>query len=153
MINNLDEAIIEAERRRVSDDLKKLLPEEWIHEVGSTAIEGLIGKQDLDFLVRVPASEFNEARKTIDAALRRNPNQMSNDIYQGYVVESQLDVAVQLTVEGGPHDTFLVFLERLRGNADLRQRYNALKRKFNGQTMTEYRDAKKEFIEDVLSVS
>lgn len=50
MINNLDEAAIEAERRRVSDDLKKLLPEEWIHEVGSTAIEGLIGKQDLDFL-------------------------------------------------------------------------------------------------------
>ena len=75
---------------------------------------------------------------------------MSSEIYQGYRVESDMDVAIQLTIEGGPHDTFLEFLERLRSDANLRKRYNDLKRKFDGKPMDDYRTAKRQFIESAI---
>ena len=62
-----------------------------------------------------------------------------------------MDVAIQLTVEGGPYDNFLIFLAELRKDADLRQKYNELKVKFDGLPMSEYRDAKQGFIEQVLA--
>ena len=149
-INELEEAEIDAERQRVLDLLWSILDDDWVYEVGSTAVEGLIGKQDLDFLVRVPAHEFNHTRQLLDQALDRNPNQLTNDIYQGYMVKSELDVTVQLTVADGPHDTFLFFLRLLRSDPKLRKRYNELKRKFHGQAMTEYQKAKKNPIENTL---
>lgn len=60
-------------------------------------------------------------------------------------------MAIQLTVEGGAHDNFLDFLERLRASASLRAEYNELKRSFDGRDMDEYRYAKAVFIERVLS--
>jgi len=75
---------------------------------------------------------------------------MSTEIYQGYTVNSELDVALQLTIEGGPHDTFLDFLENLRRSPELREEYNKLKKEFHGAPMTSYRDAKSRFIEASL---
>ena len=75
-------------------------------------------------------------------------------MYQGYKVDSDLDVSIQLTVKGGAHDDFLDFLdflERLRASATLRAEYNELKRSFDGRDMDEYRFAKRAFIERVLS--
>ena len=120
-------------------------------EVGSTAIPGVIGKGDLDLLVRVDRDEFVRARAALDGALARNTNQLSNEVYQGYLVESPLDAAVQLTIRGGPYDNFLAFLDALRADAELREEYNALKRRFDGQSMSDYREAKSAFIARVLA--
>ncbi len=150
-LSKLDAAKIETERQRVISLLSSVLDAAWIYEVGSTAVEGLIGKQDLDFLVRVPAHEFNNVRRLLDQSFDRNPKQLSNDVYQGYVVESALDVAVQLTVADGPHDTFLAFLNLLRSDRKLRISYNELKRRYHGQPMNAYREAKRNFIENALS--
>jgi len=150
-INSIDEAIIEKERQRTLLKLRDLIDENWIHEVGSTAVESVIGKQDLDFLIRTPKNNFEKTRDILDFAFERNPQQMSSDIYQGYTVESELDVALQLTIEGGPHDTFLAFLEALRNSPALREQYNELKKEFHGAPMTDYREAKRRFIETTLS--
>lgn len=150
-IANLDPEVLDAERRRVLAALSSCLASEQVHEVGSTAIPGVVGKQDLDFLVRVPASDFISTRATLDQQFTRDPDQLANSVYQGYKVESELDVAIQLTVEGGPHDTFLSFVDRLRDSALLRVEYNKLKLSFNGRPMAEYRAAKQAFIERVLS--
>ncbi len=149
-ISDLDPAVIAAERQRALALIIETTPSAYVHEVGSTAVEGLIGKQDLDFLVRVPAEEFAEIRAALDRRFARNPEQLANEAYQGYIIESTLDVAVQLTVEGGAHDTFLTFLHALRESETLRTRYNNLKRSFDGRSMTEYRDAKRAFIESVV---
>lgn len=131
--------------------LAKIVPTESVFEVGSTAVAGIIGKQDLDFLVRVPPEKFQATRAALDQAFTRNPEQLSNAIYQGYIVESNMDVAIQLTIEDGPFDNFLAFLDRLRESAELRQEYNELKRQFDGALMADYREAKQVFIERVLA--
>src|SRR5688500_5164049 len=88
-------------------------------EVGSTAVEGVIGKGDIDLLVRVPRERFEEARAIVDQLFARNPDQLSNEQYQGYLVPSDLDVAVQLTVRDGPYDSFVAFLDALRATPEL----------------------------------
>jgi len=119
-------------------------------EVGSTAVEGVIGKGDIDLLVLAPAERFDEARAILDTLFARNPDQLSNEQYQGYLVPSELDVAVQLTVRGGPYDSFVAFLDALRASPARVERYNALKRAWDGEPMDAYRAAKAAFIEEVL---
>lgn len=133
--------------------ITSIVNESRLYEVGSTAVDGVIGKQDLDYLVQVPSADFHRTRAALDKAFTRNPDQVSNDIYQGYIVDSEMDVAIQLTVEGGPYDDFLKFLAALRASTDLREKYNKLKSKFDGLPMSEYRDAKHLFIEQVLAAS
>lgn len=144
-------AVLEREREAALTTLRDALPH-WaeIREVGSTAVDGVIGKGDIDVLVRVPRERFDEARACLDAALPRNENQLSNAIYQGYRVPSPHDVAVQLTVAGGPYDDFDRFLDALRADPVLVERYNALKRAHDGGPMDVYRAAKGEFIEAAL---
>ena len=150
-INDIDPATLEKERERALELLTEVVPVEYVHEVGSTAIDGLIGKQDLDFLVRVPLHEFQASRAALDKRFTRNAEQLSNDEYQGYKTDSDHDVAIQLTIEGGPYDTFLIFLDQLRKRSDLRDEYNELKKTFDGRAMSEYRAAKREFVENVLA--
>ena len=150
-IQHIELSVLNAERIRVLALIGECIASERVHEVGSTAIPGVIGKQDLDFLVLVPPSEFLTARANLDVRFLRNHEQLSNEVYQGYTVSSKLDVSIQLTIKGGAHDTFLVFLRHLRESADLRAEYNLLKQVFDGRGMDEYRDAKREFIERVLS--
>lgn len=139
------------ERDQLLSTLAKLVPEADVVEVGSTAIPGVIGKGDLDVLVRVPEGRFQATRQALDGAFPRNPEQLSNAIYQGYTVPSELDVAIQLTVAGGPYDDFLPFLEALRAEPELVQAYNALKRRWDGKPMDAYREAKSSFIQAVLA--
>lgn len=150
-LNNINLAVLDEERKRALNLIADAVAVEWIHEVGSTAVAGLLGKQDLDFLVLVPASKFEETRAALDSRFARNAEQMSNDVYQGYKIESEHDVAIQLTVENGPYDTFLVFLDQLRTRPGLRDEYNDLKKSFDGRSMAEYRKAKQEFVERVLA--
>ncbi len=121
-----------------------------VREVGSTAVEGVIGKGDLDLLVRAPADHFDDVRSALDGILPRNPDQLSNAVYQGYTdPDAPLDAAVQLTVRDGPHDDFLPFLDALE-TPGIRAQYNALKRAWNGRPMDAYRHAKGTFIQGVL---
>ncbi|MFO0557575.1 MAG: GrpB family protein [Polyangiales bacterium] len=151
-IRPIDAALFAAERERLFAKLALALAtlDADVREVGSTAVEGVIGKGDLDVLVRVPAARFEAARSALDAVIDRNPDQLSNEAYQGYRVASELDVAVQLTVLGGPYDDFVPFLDRLREDRSLRDAYNALKREWDGRDMTGYREAKRAFIEGGL---
>jgi GrpB-like predicted nucleotidyltransferase (UPF0157 family) len=140
-----------AERDRVLAELARVVPFADVREVGSTAVPGLPGKGDLDVLVRVPEDAFPRLLQALDAVYPRNPEQFASPIYQGYLVPSPLDVALQCTVAGGPHDDFLPFLDALRSDATLRASYADLKRRFDGEPMATYRAAKQAFIEEVLS--
>lgn len=139
------------ERDRVLRLLRALLPQADISEVGSTAVEGAIGKQDTDLAVLVAADEFETARATLDTALSRDPNQFSSDCYQGYQASSEWDVAVQLTVRGGEFDSFGAFVAALQSSPELLLAYNELKQAWHGKPMADYRQAKVEFIERVLT--
>jgi len=150
-INHFDPKALESERQRVHSMLAECCLPGRLIEVGSTAVPGLVGKQDLDFLVLVTAADFSVARQKLDQLLDRNPLQLSNEQYQGYKVKSSMDVAIQLTIEGSPYDTFLGFLECLKVNPEVREKYNRLKQTYDGKPMHEYREAKSAFIESTLS--
>lgn len=149
-VNNLPSKLLQQERERALTLLTQLVSKMFVFEVGSTAVDGILGKQDLDFLVRVPKEHFASTPLLLDENFARNPQQFSSEIYQGYIVDSELDVAIQLTIEGGPQDTFLDFLNLLRSNPELRDQYNQLKKIYDGKPMDIYRDAKRAFIEDAL---
>jgi GrpB-like predicted nucleotidyltransferase (UPF0157 family) len=145
-------ANLDSERDRIEATIRAVIPTgATVDEVGSTAVPGLVGKQDLDFLVTAPSARFAEVRAALDAAFDRNPDQLSTDVYQGYRVPSPLDAAIQLTVAGGPHDDFRAFLNALRRDAGLCARYAALKHAHDGRPMREYRAAKGAFIEATLT--
>ena len=146
----VEAALLARERARVVALVRAAVPFGEVLEVGSTAVDGVIGKQDIDVMVRVPAAQFAAARTVLDRHFRRNATQISNAAYQGYLVDSALDAAIQLIVAGSGYDGFVAFLERLRADAGLREAYNALKRAWDGRPMDDYRAAKRAFIERVL---
>ncbi len=156
-IRAIEPSLLAGARDALLARLRAVLPA-WAEaiEVGSTAVAGVIGKGDIDVLVRVPTDRFAEARALLDRTLERNPNQLSNAIYQGYLVDSELDaaeldIAVQLTVAGGPYDDFEAFLALLRADPALREAYNDLKRRHDGGSMEAYRADKRAFIEAALA--
>lgn len=150
-IQDIDPNTLSNERQRALTLLSGIIEKESIHEIGSTAVNGIIGKQDLDFLVLVASADFTRTRNTLDTVFKRNSDQISNEHYQGYIVESNLDVAIQLTVLDGPYDNFLQFLERLRAQPELRAQYNELKQEHHGRSMRTYQDAKADFIHAALN--
>ena len=139
--------------RKTIEAIQKLIPDAEVYEVGSTAVPGAIGKQDIDVLVSVPSHLFQSAQAILDAAYARDLQQFSSADYQGYCVSVDPDIKVQFTVMGSRYDRFLPFLEALRSDPKLLKRYNRLKLRWNGRPMIEYRKAKARFIEAVLSSS
>lgn len=139
-----------AESARVRDELARIVPFADVYEVGATAL-GAPGKGDLDVLVRVDAARFVDALARLDRVYRRDPDQHSSPIYQGYTVSSPLDVALQVTVANGPHDTFLTFLDALRADPRLLAAYVALKHRWDDRPMDDYRRDKASFVELVLA--
>ena len=151
-IKTISGPVLEAVRAATLNKLHAVVCAGIVHEVGSTAIPGTIGKQDLDFLVLAPKGQFLLLRERLDSVFARNDQQLTNAHYQGYLVESNLDVAIQLTVAGSQFDTFLAFKTRLLANPALVRDYNQLKTQFDGQPMDLYRHAKRRFIEQTLGV-
>jgi GrpB-like predicted nucleotidyltransferase (UPF0157 family) len=149
---SMDTQALTAEAARVIAAVSSMVPECQVLEVGSTAVPGAIGKGDIDILVRAAAGDFENARRTLDGAFQRNPDQFSSEEFQGYTVASVHDVALQLTVAGCPHDCFEAFVLALRSDATLLARYNALKREWDGRPMDAYRDAKAKFIRATLGL-
>ena len=141
---------LKSEKNRILKWLKELIPDALVMEVGSTAVRGAIGKEDIDILVRVEKKNFVKVRDILDKQFERNLEQISNSEFQGYCVVSSLDVAIQLTIIGSQYDSFERFLNILKTDPSLLKKYNDIKRKWNGKPMDEYRQAKSDFIESVL---
>ena len=84
-IREVDSELLERERNHVIRLLRRNLPATAIMEVGSTAVKGVVGKQDLDFLVQVPRGRFQRTRDILDRTLERDERQHSDHGFQGTV--------------------------------------------------------------------
>lgn len=131
--------------------LRALVPAADLQHVGSTAVPRSLTKGDLDIQVRVSPDAFAAAERALAGAYARNPHTaLVHGAFASFVaVSGGVDVGVQLTSIDGPFDTFWRFREALLARADLRERYDALKRSFDGRPMEEYRRAKEAFLEEV----
>jgi GrpB-like predicted nucleotidyltransferase (UPF0157 family) len=152
-LKKIDPEFLARERERAMTLLRRILGNIYIKEVGSTAIAGTIGKGDIDLLITVRADDFLSARTKLDLAFERDSDQLSNDIYQAFIIPSSVDIKVQLTVRDGPYDRFEAFLNVLRKDPKVLAQYEALKRSMDGKPMSVYRKAKAQFIQSVLKGS
>jgi GrpB-like predicted nucleotidyltransferase (UPF0157 family) len=145
--------LIDRAYQRYRDRLAVLLPCAEVYHIGSTAIPGSWTKGDLDILVRVSASEFVAAEKVLAAYYARNENSDRNNVFASFVGEGiSPPVGIQLVVRESAYDDFLAFSDVLRAHPVLLERYNALKRRFEGGNEDDYREAKARFIEQALTL-
>jgi len=130
------------------------LPDAEIHHVGSTAVRGSVTKGDLDVLVRVPQDAFQAAEDVLASIFERNTESTRSADFSAFLDKrTNPELGVQLVAVGGSADTFLAWRSMLETDPDLREKYNELKRAYEGRPMEEYREAKARFITKHLAGS
>lgn len=135
----------------VGGALRALLPRACLNHVGSTAVTGSLTKGDLDICVLVSAAAFADADAALARAYARNEGSDRTPTFSAFVADAHgVDVGIQLAVEGSADDVFVAWRDRLNTDPELRAEYDALKRRFEGAPMDDYRAAKSAFIESRL---
>jgi GrpB-like predicted nucleotidyltransferase (UPF0157 family) len=135
----------------VAGKLARLMPNAEIYHVGSTAVPGSLTKGDLDILVRVNAEDFRAAEVTVAAMFAPNLGSFRSEEFAAFLdASTDPELGIQLVERGGEADNFLIWLDHLKSNPELRQQYDDLKRRFEGGSMDEYREAKAQFIAEWL---
>lgn len=137
----------------ISIKLRGLLPASAdIRHIGATAVSGCLTKGDLDIVVRVPADDFDQCDASLAALFERNVGSARTDTFSAFEDGTTTPhLGIQLTVIGDPKDVFHLFAEALSSSAQLLDAYNQLKLRFHARPMDEYRRAKDQFVESVLS--
>ena len=128
------------------------LPKARIEHIGSSAVQGLWSKGDLDVYIEVEPEAFDAARVTLQQRgfyLKRDTLQTAQLCY--FVAEGLgVDVGLQLVARGSRFRFFLIFRDRLRRDAKLRATYNQLKHAAQHLNAQDYRRLKSEFIVAIL---
>lgn len=139
------ERLFESEKAR----LLKLFPEADVQEIGSTAVPGLITKGDLDINIRIDKESFGPVVSKLKELYQINQPDNWTETYASFkAVIDGIDFGLQVSVIGSPDDYFVQHRDLLKNRPDLVERYNQLKRDFEGKDMDEYRKAKEEFFQN-----
>ncbi len=148
-------AAAEALFERIAPVLRRELPlSAEIRHIGSTAIPGCLTKGDLDIVVRVHPTDFQAADEALAARFARNAGSMRSSSFASFEDHTQSPhLGIQLTTIGAANDFFHLLVERLQCDPALLRSYNALKTRFDGHPMAEYRAAKDAFIAEVLDTN
>jgi GrpB-like predicted nucleotidyltransferase (UPF0157 family) len=135
--------------------LAAVLPADAVIEhVGATAVSGCLTKGDLDISVQVSQETFAAADRALDALYERNPGSARTADFSAFKRDDRRPpVGIQLVARGAPLDVFVRFRDCLRADPVLVDRYNALKRTYDGAAMSDYRAAKSAFIKQVLGAA
>jgi GrpB-like predicted nucleotidyltransferase (UPF0157 family) len=127
-----------------------------LEHVGSTAVPGLAAKPVIDILLVVPDSGNEPAYvPDLEAAgyvlVIREPERQQHRMFKGPDTNIQLHVYSP----GSPEiERYLVFRDRLRGDAADRERYQRVKRELAQRDWRygqQYADAKTEVVEEIIA--
>ena len=141
-------AAFEQHRQRLS----KLLPEAECHHIGGTSVAGALTKGDLDIQVRVRAEELPRADAILAKHYDRNITSTLTPTFSSFKDDrADPPLGIQVTAIGGPEDHFVALRDYLVAHPEANERYNRLKRSFEGASMDEYRAAKSAYIASLLS--
>ena len=122
-----------------------------IQHIGSTAIPGSLTKGDLDIQVRVRQKDFKKAQNALSKIYKSNKGNPPTKTYASFKDDSAtIPLGVQLTVIGSKEDNFTALRNILVRDKKQLGKYNALKKRYQGKSMREYRKAKGKFVEKIL---
>jgi GrpB-like predicted nucleotidyltransferase (UPF0157 family) len=138
--------------RDLSRRMSAVLPGARIEHVGSSAVQGLWSKGDLDVFVGVPPATFADTIETLASlGFREKTDTLrTNELCQLVVEGYPIPVAIQVVALGSRFEFFLGFCDVLTRNHKLRDDYNRLKRSSAVLDEQEYRERKSQFVEAVL---
>ena len=138
--------------RTVADVLFTQLPHAEIEHVGSTAVPGCLTKGDIDVLVRVTRPDFGASMLALDQMLTRSTRNERTDEYAEYdYAFDGIAASVQLVVAGSGLDNHFHGLKAiLTSDEEALAKFNVLKTRCAGGSMTAYRGAKANLIESFL---
>ena len=137
----------------LASQIHSYLPNAEIIHVGSTAVPGCLTKGDIDIVVRVTQLDFLDALAILDGLFfRSNRNATTQDYAEFDFNGGQLPISIQLVSINGAHDDFHKIPSILNRDKNALRRYNDLKMAFNNCDMDEYRRAKSEFLEELISI-
>jgi GrpB-like predicted nucleotidyltransferase (UPF0157 family) len=137
---------------QIREQILSVLPSARIGHIGSSALEGVVSKGDLDIFVGVSASLFQHAISVLQAlkfTVKENTLR-TESLCPFESFEYPLDVGIQLVANDSEFENFLWFRDLLNGSAELREQYNKLKMEATGLDPQEYREIKSRFIESLL---
>ncbi len=137
--------------RAVSQRLQAILPTATdIQHVGATAVPSCLTKGDLDVCVRVEQDAFAACDAALERHFERNAESERSESFSAFL-DMAANIGIQLVTIGSPLDVFATFRDLLLKNPKLLARYNQLKQRYHGKSMTQYRKAKDKFIQSALS--
>ncbi|WP_373894125.1 GrpB family protein [Virgibacillus sp. CBA3643] len=130
--------------------IKEIIPNAGEQHVGSTAIPNSLTKGDLDIQVRVTAGRFIQAVEALSTLYESNEGSVKTSEFRAFKNDStNPPLGIQLTVIGSEFDFFWKFRDVLLQNDQYRVEYDHLKRKFEAESMEDYREAKNEFFDKI----
>ena len=142
--------IADREFSRIEAIIKALLPHACIEHVGGTALPHGVTKGDLDIQVRVGADVFRAARATLGRAFTPDPDNIWGDGAASFRIDdADIPTGVHLTEIGGAFDFQWKYRDLLISRPDLVCEYDAIKRRFEGKSMIDYRNAKAAFFDRI----
>jgi len=129
----------------------RVVPNADIQHIGSTAIPDSLTKGDLDIQVRVKQKDFEKAQNALSKIYKSNKGNPPTKTYASFKDDdAKIPLGVQLTVIGSKEDNFTALRDILVNDKKHLKAYNALKERYQGKPMREYRKAKGKFIENIL---
>jgi GrpB-like predicted nucleotidyltransferase (UPF0157 family) len=137
---------------RIVKNLRKQLPDAVIEHIGSSAVPGLVSKGDLDIYVGVERDSFESATSLIeDLGFNIKDGTLRTDNLCPFESKKfNIDVGIQLVVNGSEFEFFRTFRDLLLCDENLRAQYNEIKRSCQEMDEHAYRRIKSEFIVSVL---
>lgn len=138
---------------QTKQDLALIIPNCIIEHIGSSAIPQAISKGDLDICVIVPTD--TQLEDIVQILKIQGYTEKTNTLRTAELCmllspRDDLDLALQVIQQGSEFENFIYFRDVLRKNLELVDEYNQLKAQSAQLSHEMYRQAKAEFIHQIL---
>jgi GrpB-like predicted nucleotidyltransferase (UPF0157 family) len=139
----LAKKLYEIERNKI----RQIFPNAIVEHVGGTSIPNALTLGDLDIQIKISQEEFEEISYYLKTIYHINHPEIWNDQLAIFHKKDhpELKMSIMLTVKDSPYDEYQKTRDYFINHPEDLQKYNDLKRSFEGKDIDEYKSAKYQF--------